>query len=105
MYMRLSLVVLFVLLFSASNLLAHCQIPCGIYGDDGRFAQLKEDARTIEKSMKLIGELSAEENVNYNQIVRWVNNKEEHASKIIEKLLTIFWLRGLNQWIRSIPEP
>lgn len=29
-----------------------------------------------------INELSAEENINYNQLIRWVVNKEEHANKI-----------------------
>ena len=38
---------------------AHCQIPCGIYGDEMRFQMLEEHITTIEKSMKLIGELSA----------------------------------------------
>ncbi|MCK5085928.1 MAG: hypothetical protein KAQ90_00335, partial [Melioribacteraceae bacterium] len=37
-----------------------------------------------EKSMKLIDQLSGETNPNYNQIVRWVMNKEEHAEKIQE---------------------
>ena len=62
---------------------AHCQIPCGIYDDQTRFDLLKEHITTIEKSMKLIAELSAEAGLNYNQIVRWVNNKEEHAGKFM----------------------
>ena len=32
--------------------------------------------------MKMILELSKDETTNYNQIVRWINNKEEHASKL-----------------------
>ena len=35
-------------------------------------------------AMKMINELSKEANPNYNQIVRWVVNKEEHAKKIQE---------------------
>jgi nickel superoxide dismutase len=41
-----------------------------------------EHIQTIEKSMKLIVELSAAEKPDYNQLVRWVNNKEEHANKL-----------------------
>ena len=63
---------------------AHCEIPCGIYADSVRVVLMSEHISTIEKSMKKIVELSAEENVNYNQLVRWVNNKEEHAKKIQE---------------------
>ncbi len=28
---------------------AHCQVPCGIYDDDGRIKTLREDAATIHK--------------------------------------------------------
>ena len=70
---------------------AHCQIPCGIYNDPVRFTQLEEHVTTIEKSMKLITELSAEETKNYNQIVRWVNNKETHADEFTE-IVTFYFL-------------
>ena len=60
---------------------AHCEIPCGIYGDSVRIALLSE---TIEKSMNQINELSKSENPDYNQLVRWVMNKEEHAKKMQE---------------------
>ena len=62
--------------------LPHCQIPCGIYGDEDRFKALEEDITTVEKSMKQIEELSKQGEKNYNQIVRWVINKDEHAGKI-----------------------
>ena len=55
---------------------AHCEIPCGIYGDSVRIALLYE---TIEKPMNQINELSKSENPDYNQLVRWVMNKEEYA--------------------------
>ena len=61
---------------------SHCEIPCGIYGDEMRFAGMREDIATIEKSMKQIVELSKQGNPNQNQIVRWVQNKELHADKI-----------------------
>jgi len=69
---------------------AHCQIPCGIYGDEARFEHMGEILDTIEKSMKQIEELSAKPTENMNQIVRWVNNKEEHAEEISEILRSYF---------------
>jgi len=63
---------------------AHCEIPCGIYEDTLRIELIKEHIITIEKSMKMIIELSQAETPNYNQIVRWVNNKENHAEKLQE---------------------
>ncbi len=60
----------------------HCQIPCGIYDDPQRFNMMAENITTIEKSMKQITELSQQSKPNMNQIVRWVQNKEEHADDI-----------------------
>jgi nickel superoxide dismutase len=64
------------------SLFSHCQIPCGIYGDEMRFQMIEEDLQTIEKSMIQITELAAATPVNYNQLVRWINNKDEHSQKI-----------------------
>lgn len=61
---------------------AHCEIPCGIYGDSVRIALLYEHIETIEKSMNQINELSKAESPDYNQLVRWVMNKEEHAKEM-----------------------
>jgi len=71
-------------IFVNQKTFAHCEVPCGIYNDSLRIALIKEHITTIEKSMKLIDQLSGETKPNYNQIVRWVMNKEEHAEKIQE---------------------
>ena len=74
---------------------AHCQIPCGIYGDEMRFQMIEEDIRTVEKSMKQIVALSREGDKNYNQIIRWVNNKDEHAGRIQEIVHQYFMTQRL----------
>jgi len=61
---------------------AHCEIPCGIYNDQLRTQLVAEHARTIEKSMQQIMALSQADPVNYNQLARWVSNKETHATEI-----------------------
>jgi len=66
----------------AQGAFAHCEIPCGIYDDGARIAMIREHIQTIEKSMNKINSLSGENPVNYNQLVRWINNKEEHADEI-----------------------
>src|SRR4030043_498665 len=68
--------------FMAPLLYSHCQIPCGIYDDAARLAAIAENITTIEKAMKSIEELSAQQKPNMNQIVRWVNVKDEHAEDI-----------------------
>ena len=70
------------LVFAAVNAWAHCEIPCGIYDDQVRAQLILEHSQTVEKSMVQIIKLGKESSVNYNQLVRWVSNKEEHANKI-----------------------
>jgi len=72
---------LLVVLILPSLLSAHCEIPCGIYGDKMRIGMLKEHITTIEKSMKQIMDLQKADAINYNQLVRWVTNKEDHANQ------------------------
>jgi nickel superoxide dismutase len=69
---------------------AHCQIPCGIFEDELRVQLMEEDITTIEKSMQEITSLSAKTPVNYNQLVRWVTNKEDHANKIMDLVADYF---------------
>ena len=79
--LRLITVLLTVLIF-VSSAGAHCQIPCGKYDDQLRAKLIAEHAGTIEKSMQQIIDLGKTNPVNYNQLVRWVSNKESHATKI-----------------------
>ena len=70
---------------------AHCEVPCGIYGDELRFNMMLEDQTTIAKAQKTIGELaSAEDAASNNQLVRWVTTKEMHATKIQEAIAQYF---------------
>ncbi len=76
-----SVIVILVVAF-ASMVYSHCQIPCAIYGDPARFDMIAENITTIEKSMKQITQLSEQDKVNMNQIIRWVHNKEKHADEL-----------------------
>ena len=83
----------FVILFclgATAPVRAHCEIPCGIYDDQARITLMKEHIATIEKSMDQITALSAEGEKNYNQLVRWITNKEEHAGKFAEVVTQYF---------------
>ncbi len=79
---------------------AHCEIPCGIYDDEMRIHMLQEHILTIEKSMKKIKELSskAKDPQVYNQLVRWIVNKEEHAKKFQH----IVWQYFLTQRVKPV---
>ena len=74
----------------AATSYAHCEIPCGIYNDELRVELIKEHIQTIEKSAVSIVELSKASPVNYNQLVRWIDNKEEHANQLQEIVTQYF---------------
>ena len=61
---------------------AHCEVPCGIYADQLRFQQMLEDTTTIAKAIQNINDFVADEPeaTQVNQVVRWVNTKETHAT-------------------------
>ena len=69
----------------------HCQVPCGIYGDHLRIEMLLEHVATIEKAMGQIEELGGADKPNWNQLVRWVQTKEEHAEAIQDQV-SAYWL-------------
>lgn len=79
------------LIFYSSLAYSHCQVPCGIYDDHARVKAMLEDAATASKSVKLIEELAGKADAqSYNQIVRWVTNKEQHAQNIIATISDYF---------------
>lgn len=85
------LVILVLAMVCTSMVRSHCQIPCGIYDDPARFDMIAEHITTIEKSMKLITELSKEDKPNMNQIVRWVGNKEKHVEQL-SQIVTYYFM-------------
>ncbi|WP_149495048.1 superoxide dismutase [Ni] [Roseiconus lacunae] len=81
------------LMFTASIASAHCQVPCGIYGDQMRFEQMLEDTQTISKAQSQVGEIAKgnlQEAQAINQAARWVTTKEEHATKIQSTIAAYF---------------
>jgi nickel superoxide dismutase len=61
--------------------LAHCEVPCGVYADQRRFEQMLEDQTTIAKAITNINELAGKNDAqSQNQLVRWINTKESHAT-------------------------
>ena len=86
----LILAVLFFIPAAGSRVFAHCEIPCGIHDDEARLNAIAEDILTIEKGMKQILELAKDPSGNANQLVRWVQNKDEHAERIKETVADYF---------------
>ena len=87
----ISIMAIAIVAIGAARVGAHCEIPCGIYDDQLRADLIAEHTTTIEKSMKKIVELSKQNPVNYNQLVRWISNKEKHADEI-QHLVTQYFM-------------
>ncbi|WP_246146805.1 superoxide dismutase, Ni [Rubripirellula lacrimiformis] len=77
---------------TSSQAMAHCQVPCGIYGDQLRFQQMLEDEHTISKAQTEINTLSSSklDAQGQNQLSRWVATKEDHAQKIQDTIAAYF---------------
>ncbi len=70
---------------------SHCQVPCGIYDDYARVKTMMEDAATARKAVEQMAALSGKADPqSYNQIVRWVMNKESHAQNVISTISDYF---------------
>lgn len=86
-----ALAVAFGLFFSAQSLSAHCQVPCGIYDDHAKVDEMIQDADTVIKAANMMAELEGASDVqSHQQFVRWVNNKESHAQKVIITIADYF---------------
>lgn len=85
--MKKTLIVLTAVVFStilSKTATAHCEVPCGIYNDELRIELIKEHIQTIEKAMNQINKIQSSDSTNYNQLIRWINTKENHATSIQE---------------------
>ena len=69
----------------------HCQVPCGIFDDHARVHLMLEDAVTIAKACKLMADLEEKTDAqSKQQFIRWTNEKEAHAQKIIKTTADYF---------------
>ena len=105
--MRSALSLAFACAFT-SLAMAHCQVPCGIYGDQLRFEQMLEDEHTIAKAQAQInemtdGEITAQK---VNQMARWVAAKEDHATKIQNTIAAYFMAQRIkadnNDYVKQL---
>lgn len=71
-----------VALLPTHSLIAHCEVPCGIYDDEARFKEMMEHQTTIAKAITNINDLADTHDPNeHNQLARWITTKEDHATK------------------------
>ena len=84
----------------AESVVAHCEIPCGIYDDHAMVNQMLLDAETISKASAqiqlLAGKLDAQ---SLNTISRWVLVKEEHSRDLQHANAWYF----MTQRVKAVP--
>jgi nickel superoxide dismutase len=85
----------------AAGAYAHCEIPCGIYDDALRVKLIREHITTIEKSMNQILTLQKEDPPNWNQLVRWVVNKEHHAEELQDIVTQYFMTQRIKPGMKN----
>merc|ERR1719336_819769 len=83
---------------------SHCQVPCGIFDDQGRVKMLREDAETIRKAMVEMKKLEGKTDTNsVNQMIRWVMYKEQHASNIQKTISDYFMAQKIKPVMDYLP--
>jgi nickel superoxide dismutase len=83
-----------------SRVLAHCEVPCGIYDDHARISQLREDTKTIGKAVGQVNALAGAHDAQaQNQATRWIATKDEHATRIQHTITQYF----MTQRIKPVP--
>ncbi len=81
----------------------HCQVPCGIYTDQLRFQQMLEDTKTIAKAITSVKTMTQEikdgqiSPTSVNQMTRWINTKEDHASQIQKTIADYFLTQRIKE--------
>lgn len=80
--------------------LAHCEVPCGIYDDNMMVRQMLLDAETIRKASAKIVELAERTDAaSLNTIARWVLVKEEHSRELQHRNAWYF----MTQRVKAVP--
>lgn len=73
-----------------SQLMAHCQMPCGIYHDEMVFDQIDQFIETTVKAISVLNDNPFSNVQQRNEFVRWIMQKEKGANETAELILTYF---------------
>ena len=73
-----------------NHLIAHCQMPCGIYHDDMVFAQIDQYVETMHKGISIINQGKFVSNNDRNELIRWVMQKDKDSDKVAGIILSYF---------------
>lgn len=81
---------LIVFFLSPLTLIAHCQMPCGIYHDNMVYDQIDQYVETMYKGITVLNENKFSTAKERNEFGRWVYEKEHESSDAAELILKYF---------------
>lgn len=73
-----------------SQLIAHCQMPCGIYHDEMVFDQIDQYVETMVKGISVLEDNKFTTVQDRNVFVRWVMEKDSASDQIADVILVYF---------------
>lgn len=73
-----------------SGLIAHCQLPCGIYHDDMVYDQIDQYVETMFKGITVMNDSKFDTAIERNEFVRWVMEKDHESNEAAHLILTYF---------------
>jgi nickel superoxide dismutase len=73
-----------------SRLMAHCQMPCGIYHDEMVFDQIDQFVETTVKAISVMEDNPFKTVQDRNAFVRWVMQKDKGADEVAHIITTYF---------------
>ncbi len=79
-------------MIAQAHLVAHCQMPCGIYHDNMVYDQIDQYAEAMYKAVSEISSNPANSPKDRNQLVRWVLEKEKE-SDVATHMITSYFLQ------------
>lgn len=90
--MRIIKTILTIFFLTSFNelLIAHCQMPCGIYHDDMVFDQIDQYVETMFKGISVVNESKFSTVREKNEFIRWVMTKEKSSDETAQLILTYF---------------
>jgi nickel superoxide dismutase len=72
------------------TILAHCQMPCGIYHDNMVYDQIDQYIETMYKGVTVLNDNKFNNPHDRNEFVRWVMLKENSSNDTAELIMTYF---------------
>ncbi len=91
-------------LLGTERLIAHCQMPCGIYHDEMVYEEIDQYVETMYKGMTVLGENKFSTSHERNEIIRWIYQKEKQSNKAADLIVSYFLQQKIKPGEKDTPQ-